>query len=80
MAAGAHWHINKQASDPGNGLENGVQLANGDGTVPLISLGAVCYDGWRSKELNPHGVKARAPQGWRVQEPRAGSRPAFAVW
>lgn len=57
MAAGAHWHLNKQASDPGNGLENGVQLVNGDGTVPLISLGALCYDGWRSKELNPHGVK-----------------------
>jgi hypothetical protein len=49
--------LNKDANDPSNGLENGVQLGNGDGTVPLLSLGALCSQGWRTKELNPHGVK-----------------------
>jgi hypothetical protein len=49
--------MNKDANDPPNGLENGVQLGNGDGTVPLVSLGALCYQGWRTKELNPHHVK-----------------------
>jgi hypothetical protein len=38
---------------------NGVVLGDGDGTVPLLSLGVLCIDHWRTKALNPHGVKAR---------------------
>lgn len=58
-SAGADWEINRQAHSPEDGVESGVRYADGDGTVPLISLGAMCEGGWRTKKLNPHGVKAR---------------------
>ncbi len=35
----------------------GVQTADGDGTVPLISLGLMCHKGWRSAALNPGGMR-----------------------
>eukprot|EP01111_Echinosteliopsis_oligospora_P011878 TRINITY_DN4016_c0_g1_i1.p1 TRINITY_DN4016_c0_g1~~TRINITY_DN4016_c0_g1_i1.p1 ORF type:complete len:637 (+),score=152.92 TRINITY_DN4016_c0_g1_i1:86-1996(+) len=35
----------------------GVTLTDGDGTVPLISLGYMCHHAWpRSKRLNPGGI------------------------
>jgi len=34
-----------------------VQLSDGDGTVPLLSLGALCEGGWRGRRLNPGGSK-----------------------
>ncbi len=38
--------------------EGGIQLADGDGTVPTLSMGALCEGGWQtSKRLNPAGVK-----------------------
>jgi hypothetical protein len=38
--------------------ESGVQLSpDGDGTVPLLSLGALCAGGWRTRRLNPSGLK-----------------------
>jgi hypothetical protein len=61
MSTGAHWYINRKVNEPARGLENGVQLGDGDGTVPLVSLGALCIQGWHTKELNPHGVKVPAP-------------------
>ena len=33
----------------------GVRKGNGDGTVPLVSLGLHCRKGWRTKALNPAG-------------------------
>ncbi|GAX78751.1 hypothetical protein CEUSTIGMA_g6188.t1 [Chlamydomonas eustigma] len=52
-----NWRINVSVSDPSTGLENGVQTTDGDLTVPLISLGAMCHKGWRSKRLNPGGLR-----------------------
>jgi hypothetical protein len=60
MAAGVNWKINGKAHSPQKWLENGVQSGDGDGTVPLVSLGAMCAGPWRERELNPHGVKARS--------------------
>jgi phospholipid:diacylglycerol acyltransferase len=37
--------------------DSGVQLTDGDGTVPLLSMGALCAGGWRTKRLNPGGSK-----------------------
>ncbi|KAI8808048.1 Lecithin:cholesterol acyltransferase-domain-containing protein [Cladochytrium replicatum] len=37
-------------------VENGVALTDGDGTVPLISLGYMCTEGWRRRRYNPSGV------------------------
>lgn len=36
---------------------NGVSLCDGDGTVPVFSLGYMSYRGWKDKELNPAGIK-----------------------
>lgn len=30
-----------------------MRKGNGDGTVPLISLGVHCRGGWRTRKLNP---------------------------
>ena len=35
----------------------GVVFADGDGTVPLLSLGFMPIEGWKRPEHNPHGVK-----------------------
>lgn len=32
-------------------------MTDGDLTVPLISLGAMCHKGWRTKRLNPAGAR-----------------------
>lgn len=36
---------------------NGVKMGEGDGTVTLLSLGAMCVDGWQRKKWNPAGIK-----------------------
>ncbi|KAG2495385.1 hypothetical protein HYH03_006653 [Edaphochlamys debaryana] len=52
--AGAGWSILKDVSHPESSLDVGVQLTDGDGTVPLLSLGAMCRGGWRGRgRLNP---------------------------
>lgn len=35
----------------------GCRMGEGDGTVSLISLGAMCTHGWKLKRYNPAGVK-----------------------
>lgn len=30
-------------------------MADGDGTVSLLSLGAMCEEGWKRKRYNPGG-------------------------
>ena len=32
-------------------------MGEGDGTVSLLSLGAMCVEGWKRKRWNPAGVK-----------------------
>jgi phospholipid:diacylglycerol acyltransferase len=36
---------------------NGVSMGEGDGTVSLLSLGAMCVEGWKRKIYNPAGIK-----------------------
>ncbi|KAF7362169.1 Phospholipid:diacylglycerol acyltransferase [Mycena venus] len=36
---------------------NGVKMGEGDGTVSLVSLGAMCVEGWTRKRWNPAGIK-----------------------
>ncbi|KDN40128.1 hypothetical protein RSAG8_08328, partial [Rhizoctonia solani AG-8 WAC10335] len=39
-------------------VKSGVKIGEGDGTVALLSLGAMCVEGWKSgSKWNPHGVK-----------------------
>lgn len=37
-------------------VKNGVRMGEGDGTVNLISLGAMCVEGWKRKRWNPAGI------------------------
>jgi phospholipid:diacylglycerol acyltransferase len=36
---------------------NGVNMGEGDGTVSLLSLGAMCAEGWQRKRYNPAGIR-----------------------
>jgi phospholipid:diacylglycerol acyltransferase len=36
---------------------DGVSIGEGDGTVSLLSLGAMCVEGWKRKIYNPAGIK-----------------------
>ncbi|KAK9822390.1 hypothetical protein WJX81_007759 [Elliptochloris bilobata] len=38
-------------------LDRGVRASDGDGTVPLLSLGALCARHWREPRLNPSGMR-----------------------
>lgn len=40
-------------------IKAGIRYCDGDGTVPLISLGLMCAHGWRGKKYNPGGVDVR---------------------
>ena len=40
-------------------INHGVVLGEGDGTVPLLSIGYMCSRGWRIKRFNPAGVKIK---------------------
>lgn len=54
---------NTEAPGPwGNNMDgvykSGVSFTNGDGTVPLLSLGYMCGHGWREfSSLNPAGIR-----------------------
>jgi phospholipid:diacylglycerol acyltransferase len=36
---------------------NGVKMGEGDGTVNLLSLGAMCVEGWKRPRWNPGSIK-----------------------
>lgn len=57
VAAGKTWHINQEADDEARSQEHGVVFGDGDGTVPLLSLGYACGGPWRTRNLNPAGMK-----------------------
>lgn len=37
-------------------IRNGVLMGEGDGTVSLLSLGAMCVDGWKRSRYNPSRI------------------------
>jgi phospholipid:diacylglycerol acyltransferase len=47
--------LDTSVEDPENDIIHGVKYADGDASVPLLSLGYMCADAWRRKEtgLNP---------------------------
>jgi len=38
-------------------VRNGVKMGEGDGTVSILSLGAMCVEGWKRPRWNPAGIK-----------------------
>ncbi|KAJ9099878.1 hypothetical protein QFC21_003883 [Naganishia friedmannii] len=57
-SARRHWidtEITIEGSLPA--VRRGVKFGEGDGTVPLLSLGAMCVRGWKDQKWNPAGIK-----------------------
>ncbi|KAI0633488.1 LACT-domain-containing protein [Trametes polyzona] len=52
-------HIDADFTDDGARprIANGVKMGEGDGTVSLLSLGAMCVEGWKRPRWNPAGIK-----------------------
>ncbi|CAG8545945.1 21111_t:CDS:10 [Rhizophagus irregularis] len=45
------------SSDKDPKIKSGVHNGEGDGTVPLLSLGYMCVKGWKNPLYNPAGIK-----------------------
>lgn len=45
------------ATFPEPGVDHGVVMGEGDGTVNLLSTGYMCNKGWKMKRYNPAGAK-----------------------
>ena len=64
-------------------VDHGVILGEGDGTVPLLSLGYMCAKGWKIKRYNPAGVKVKVyemphePDKW---NPRGGPNTGMSLF
>ena len=51
--------LDPTVQQPSEGITSGIRYTDGDGSVPLISLGYICADAWQreSSGLNPSGAK-----------------------
>lgn len=45
--------IDPNVNNPEANIQGGIQFSDGDGTVPLVSLGYMCEGGWRKERYNP---------------------------
>ncbi|KAG7090994.1 hypothetical protein E1B28_010061 [Marasmius oreades] len=51
------WMDAEYTDEAGNPkVQNGVRLGEGDGTVSLLSLGAMCVEGWKRRRWNPSAI------------------------
>eukprot|EP00923_Selenidium_pygospionis_P028475 GHVN01051132.1.p1 GENE.GHVN01051132.1~~GHVN01051132.1.p1 ORF type:complete len:564 (+),score=162.02 GHVN01051132.1:2580-4271(+) len=66
-------------NDEGNGVKNGVVMTDGDATVPLVSLGYMCIEGWRSEQpfTSPHSTNALNPSNVTVITREYLHKPIF---
>ncbi|KAJ1917823.1 phospholipid:diacylglycerol acyltransferase [Tieghemiomyces parasiticus] len=48
--------IDVSVNTPDLETESGIRVSDGDGTVPLLSLGYMCVNGWRDPLYNPAGI------------------------
>ncbi|KAI0262571.1 phospholipid:diacylglycerol acyltransferase [Gloeopeniophorella convolvens] len=63
-------------------VRNGVKLGEGDGTVSLLSLGAMCVEGWKQGRWNPAGIKittVELPHRPEITLPRGGANTSDHV-
>lgn len=54
-------------------MDSGVLLSDGDGTVPLLSLGGLCRNQWHQHQhrLNPAGVSVVTREYRHEHDPNA---------
>ncbi|KIM23021.1 hypothetical protein M408DRAFT_332589 [Serendipita vermifera MAFF 305830] len=54
-------------------VKSGVKIGEGDGTVSLLSLGAMCVEGWKRPRWNPGGIQvttvevAHEPEAYHIR-------------
>lgn len=60
-------------------IRSGVKLTDGDGTVPLVSLGYMCIDGWKQRRWNPAGLSVITREYRDLNESLAILRSATSV-
>eukprot|EP00934_Nitzschia_sp_Nitz4_P001179 Nitzschia sp. Nitz4//scaffold35_size145790//91671//93755//NITZ4_003037-RA/size145790-processed-gene-0.95-mRNA-1//-1//CDS//3329549145//1179//frame0 len=62
--------LDMSVEDPANNVVHGIKYTDGDGSVPLLSLGYMCADGWRRREygLNPGNTKVVSREYTHKQE------------
>lgn len=83
MAFARSW-IDKDYSNESSNpkIRNGVEMGEGDGTVSLLSLGAMCVEGWKRKRWNPAGIKittVELPHRPEITLPRGGANTSDHV-
>lgn len=51
--------LDLSVDDPERNIKHGMKFTDGDGSVPLVSLGYICGDAWTRKDsgMNPGGTK-----------------------
>ncbi|KAG0329919.1 hypothetical protein BGZ99_010030 [Dissophora globulifera] len=50
-------YIDTSVHDDKLGISYGIHQGDGDGTVPLLSTGYMCVEGWKKNLYNPAGIK-----------------------
>lgn len=66
-------------NDPVNNIKFGTRFTDGDVSVPVVSLGYMCVDGWKNKALNPSGIDVVTreylhQEEFNVNDPMRGGR------
>jgi phospholipid:diacylglycerol acyltransferase len=49
-------------------VKYGVRMTDGDASVPLLSLGYMCVEGWQNSNLNPSGLEVITREYMHKQE------------
>ncbi|KAH9060542.1 Lecithin:cholesterol acyltransferase-domain-containing protein [Lactarius vividus] len=83
MAFARSW-IDKDYSNESSNpkIRSGVKMGEGDGTVSLLSLGAMCVEGWKRKRWNPARIKittVELPHRPEITLPRGGANTSDHV-
>lgn len=71
--------LDDSVEDPGRNIKFGIKYEDGDGSVPLVSLGYMCADAWQRSEtgLNPSKIPVYTREylhepGFTVDDPMRG--------
>ena len=60
--------IDVSIDDPARNISAGVLMAEGDGTVTLMSLGFASNKLWKQKSHNPAGISVTTRELWHTKE------------
>lgn len=77
-------HVLYTAAQDQPWVKEGIRYSDGDGTVPLVSLGYMCARGWRNPKYNPAGMQVRTREYQHrpvslLYDPRGGPETADHV-